>query len=141
MLITKFLVLPLVLHVLLVAYIGQKMLRSRIKSVTSGKTKISDIAVDDDAWPRKVKQIGNNFDNQFQVPMLWYACVALVVALGLGDFVFVALSWMFLVLRFVHSMIHIGSNDVPTRMRVFLMSFVALFAMWLWLAVRLLVLG
>jgi hypothetical protein len=138
---TKLLVLPLILHVLLVLYIGQKMLRSRIRSVRSGQTKLSDIAVDTDAWPRRLKQLSNNFDNQFQTPMLWYACTAMVLILGVVDLAFVGLSWLYLILRVIHSAIHIGSNSVPTRMRVFLVSFFALVAMWLWLAVRLVMLG
>ncbi len=138
---TKLLVLPLILHVVLILYIGQKLVRARIRSVRSGQTKISDIAVDTYAWPRKVKQLGNNFDNQFQTPTLWYGLTALVIALGTVDFIFVGLSWLYLLLRVVHSMIHIGNNEVPTRMRVFLVSFFVLVAMWLWLAVRLVMLG
>jgi hypothetical protein len=138
---TKLLALPLILHVLMVLYIGQKMVRSRVRAVRSGQAKISEIALDADAWPRKVKQIGNNFNNQFQTPMLWYAGTALVIALGIADVVFVGLSWIYLLLRFVHSIVHMGSNDVPTRMRVFMVSFFVLVAMWLWLAVRLVMLG
>ncbi len=141
MLITKLLVLPLVLHVLLIVYVGQESVRARIKSVRSGQTKISDIAVSSNAWPSKVKQLGNNFDNQFETPTLWYANVAVVLALGVADFVFVGLAWIYLLLRIAHSLIHIGDNYVPTRMRVFLASFAALVAMWLWLAIRLFVLG
>jgi hypothetical protein len=137
----KLLVLPLILHVLLIVVIGQKMVSARIRAVRSGQTKISEIAVDTDAWPRKVKQIGNSFNNQFQTPMLWYAGTALVLALGIADVVFVGLSWLYLLLRLVHSIVHMGSNDVPTRMRVFMVSFFVLVAMWLWLAVRLVMLG
>ena len=138
---TKLLVLPLILHVLLTTFVGQKLVRARIRSVVSGQTKISDIALDSDAWPRKVKQLGNNFNNQFQTPMLWYGCTALIVALGVVDFFFVGLSWLYLVLRLAHSLIHTGNNFVPSRMRVFLVSFFVLVAMWLWLAVRLVMLG
>ena len=137
MLIVKLMVLPLVLHVLVVFLIGMKLVRSRIKSVRSGTTKISDIAANSEAWPRKIRQLGNNFDSQFHAPTLWYALVAVVLALGLTDYVFVALGWLFFLLRAAHSLIHIGNNHVPTRMRVFLLSFVMLVAMWLWLAARL----
>lgn len=137
MLTIKLLVLPLVLHVLAVFYIGLKLVRARISSVRSGTTKISDIAANSDAWPRKVRQIGNNFDSQFHAPTLWYALTAVVLALGLADHVFVALGWLFLLLRIAHSFVHIGNNHVPTRMRVFLLSFLTLVAMWLWLALRL----
>jgi hypothetical protein len=139
--IVKLLVLPLILHVLMVFFIGQKLVSARIKSVRSGQTKISDIAADSDAWPRKIRQVGNNFDSQFHAPTLWYACTAIVLALGVADFIFVGFAWLYLLLRFVHSMIHMGNNTVPTRMRVFVTSIFVLVAMWLWLGVRLVMLG
>jgi hypothetical protein len=139
--IVKLLVLPLILHVMMVFYIGLKLVRARIRSVRHGQTKISDIAANSEAWPRKIRQLGNNFDNQFQSPALWYGCTAIILALGVADLVFVGLSWFYLLMRLVHSIIHIGNNEVPSRMRAFLLGFVALVGMWLWLAARLLVLG
>jgi hypothetical protein len=137
----RFLVLPLILHVLMVFYIGLKLMRVRIKAVRSGQTKLSEIAANSEAWPRKIRQVGDNFDNQFQSPMLWYACTAIILALGIVDMFFVGLSWLYLVLRFAHSMVHIGNNNVPTRMRVFVTGFFVLVAMWIWLAFRLVMIG
>ncbi|NJM30883.1 MAG: MAPEG family protein [Rhizobiales bacterium] len=106
-----------------------------------GETKVRDIALDTKAWPDKVKALGNNFDNQFDVPMLWYAACALLVATGLADWVSVALSWAFVAARIAHSVVHTGSNYVPLRMRVFLAGFAIVFLMWLWFGLRLFVLG
>jgi hypothetical protein len=134
----KLFLLPLFLHVAMMVYVGGASLRSRIKSVLSGETKLADIAANSGAWPEDVRKLGNNFDNQFQSPMLWYSVSALVVALNKVDYLFVALSWLFLCTRIAHSYIHTGSNNVPLRMRVYLFGFFILVLMWLALAVRVL---
>ena len=135
---TKLLLLPLCLHVLLIAYVGLRTVTARIKSVVAGETKLAHIATSSSAWPDRIKQLGNNFDNQFDTPLLWYGVCALVVALKFEDWVFVALSWAFLVTRLAHSAVHIGNNNVPLRMRIFLAGFATLFAMWAWFTFRLL---
>jgi hypothetical protein len=138
---TKLMLLPLFAHLALILIVGQRSLRARIKSVTTGTTKLSDIATNSGAWPSRVKKLGDNFDNQFETPMLWYAVCGLIVALKLEDMVFVVLSWLFLLTRLVHSYVHTTSNDVPSRMRVFLAGFLTLLLMWTWLAVKLFVIG
>ena len=137
----KLLLLPLFLHVLLILSVGSSSLRSRIASVTGGKTKLSAIAVNSSNWPEDVRKWGNNFDNQFQVPNLWYAVCALLLVTSKTDWIVVALSWLFLLARVAHSYIHTGSNNVPLRMRAFLASFVFVFLMWAWFALRLYVIG
>jgi hypothetical protein len=133
----KLLLIPLFLHIILIFMVGSRMLRSRIKSVRSGAAKISEVAVDAGAWPRRVQAIGNNFDSQFDLPTLWYAVCALLVSLQLVDIVQVVLSWVFLVCRFAHTAIHIGNNDVPSRMRVYLAGFFVILLMWGWFGIKL----
>lgn len=136
MTLTKLLLLPLLLHVLLTAFVGVRTLQSRYKSVRRGQTKLDEIATDSNAWPGRVKKLGNNFDNQFQTPMFWYGVCAFVVALKLEDYVFVALSWMFLLSRLAHSYVHTTHNDVLSRMRLFLFGFAVLIVMWLWFGLK-----
>jgi hypothetical protein len=138
---TQLLLLPLFLHVLLITAVGFVSVRARIRSVRGGKTRLKDIALGTAAWPDKVRQLGNNFDNQFDVPMLWYACCALLAATRLADWISVILSWLFLFSRIAHTLIHTGSNYVPARMRIFLAGFGIVFAMWAWFGLRLFVIG
>jgi hypothetical protein len=141
MLLTKLLVLPLVLHVLHTLAVGLRSLNARIRAVKNGSAKMHEIAVDSWAWPQKVRTLGNNFDSQFDTPMLWYAVCAFIVIMKFEDWLFVALSWAFLASRVWHSYVHTGSNHVPTRMRIYLAGFFAAVAMWLWFAAKLVVAG
>lgn len=133
----KLFLLPLFLHLVLILWVGSLTLSARIKAVRNGSAKMHEIATDTGAWPRKVRLLGNNFDNQFQSPMLWYGVSAMIVALQMVDTVFVGLSWMFLLTRIAHSYVHTGSNYIPSRMRIYLFGFATLVLMWAWLALQL----
>ena len=141
MTIEQALLLPLFLHMVLILWVGARTIRARFAAVMGGKTKLSTIALNSGAWPDDVRKFGNNFDNQFEVPMLWYAVCGLLIVTGKADWISVGLSTAFLVARVAHSVVHTGSNRVPLRMRVFLASVAVVLAMWTWFAIRLYVIG
>jgi hypothetical protein len=138
---TKLFLMPFFLHVLLVLTVGVQTFRARTRAVRNGSAKMSEIAADPGAWPRKVRLLGNNFDNQFDTPMLWYSAAGLIVALNFTDMIFVGMSWMFLLTRMAHTLVHTGGNDVPSRARIFALGFFVLVLMWTWLAIKLFLLG
>lgn len=135
------LVLPLIIHVLLTFIVGALSLRSRIVAVRSGRTRIADITLDSSKWPKTTLKLGNNFDNQFEVPLLAYGAVALIIATGLADMVDAALMWAFLAARLLHTFEHIGPNRIVRRMVFFVISYVFVVALWLWFALRFFVTG
>jgi hypothetical protein len=135
------LVLPLVLHVLLTFIVGALSLRSRIAAVRRGRARIADISLDNSKWPKATLKLGNNFNNQFQVPLLAYGAVALIIATGLADMVGAVLMWAFLAARFLHTFEHTGTNRIVRRMVFFVASFAFVVALWLWFALRFFVTG
>jgi hypothetical protein len=141
MTITQWLLLPIFIHVALTTWVGVRTITARIASVKAGKSRIRDISLNTKAWPDEVLKLGNNFDNQFEVPLMWYACCGLLVATGLADIVSVVLSWAFVLARIVHALIHTGSNDVPKRMKAFLAGFTFMALLWLWFGFRLFAIG
>jgi hypothetical protein len=44
--------------------------------------------------------------------------------------VLVSLAWLYVALRFVHSYVHLTSNIVLRRFRVFIVSMLTLMAIW-----------
>jgi hypothetical protein len=133
--------LPVVLHFFMTAAIAVIMGRKRFVAVRSGRTKRADILNNNNNWPDDVLKFSRNFDNQFQLPMLWYAVTAFALVVRLLDPVFVILSWVFFGSRVLHSYIHTGSNTLPMRFYVFLAGFMVLIAMWMWFALRVFVTG
>ena len=79
----------------------------------------------------------DNFRNLFEVPVLFYVlCLALYVTHRQGT-VLLALCWLFVALRAVHSAIHCTYNNVMHRFLVYVTSTLLLFGLWAWLALQL----
>ena len=81
----------------------------------------------------------DNFRNLFELPVLFYAALPLAVHLGETDGAVLALAWVFVALRVVHSVIHCGYNKVMHRFYAYVGGGFALFALWGVLAWRMLV--
>ena len=116
------------------------MVGARRGALVGGETKIRDIALGQPNWPARATQIGNCYANQFELPLLFYVLIALALPLRHADLIIVLLSWVFVVLRFVHAGIFVTSNDLGRRSTVWLVGAIVLLAMWIYLALKILLL-
>jgi hypothetical protein len=116
------------------------MATMRTRALTGGETKMKDVALGEPNWPTRAAQIGNCFSNQFEIPLLFYVLIALALPLRRADLVIVLLSWVFVVTRFVHAGIFVTSNDLRQRGPAWFAGVLVLFAMWLYFALKLLLL-
>ena len=116
------------------------MAGARRQALVGGETKIRDIALRQPNWPERATQIGNCFSNQFEIPVLFYILIAIALPLRHADLVIVLLSWVFVVTRFVHAGIFVSSNDLGQRSMAWFAGVLVLFAMWLYFALRILLL-
>lgn len=130
------LLLPVFLHVLMTIGLGVASARARRKALLAGRARMKEVVIDSRAFPDDVRKLGNNYDNQFQLPLFWYAGVAFTLILNAADGVLVALAWVFLALRVGHSFVHVGRNQLVRRFYVFTAGAVVLTAYWLWLAYK-----
>jgi hypothetical protein len=97
-----------------------------------------DVALGQRNWPKRVQQISNAFNNQWESPTLFYAGVAFAMIAGEGGALLVALAWLYVASRVVHMLVYVTSNFIPLRFAVFLAGFTALIAFWVALAARVL---
>ena len=116
------------------------MASARTRAVTSREIGLKDIALGQPNWPTRTTQIGNCFSNQFELPVLFYILIALALPLRHADFVIVLLSWVFVVTRFAHAGIFVTSNNVQQRSLAWFAGVLVLFAMWLYFALKILLL-
>ena len=72
----------------------------------------------------------DNFRNLFEVPVLFYAVVPLLVLAQAVSGAAVALAWAFVALRALHSAIHLSYNRVVHRFYAYAASTVCVFALW-----------
>lgn len=82
-----------------------------------------------------VEMPANNLANLFEMPVLFFALVPLLLITRHAGHAEVALAWIYVALRAVHSLIHVGPNDVRKRFPVYLASCAVLLAMWLGFAI------
>lgn len=111
--------------------------RSRAASVRAGEVTMRDIALSGNAWPDRIKAISNNYANQFETPVLFYALCGLALYLGAAHVGMVSAAWLYVASRIAHTLVHTGSNRVMVRFRIFLVGVFALIVMWAMLVVRL----
>ncbi|WBH17144.1 MAPEG family protein [Sphingomonas radiodurans] len=78
-----------------------------------------------------VEMPANNLANLFEMPVLYFALVPLLIITAQANVIQVTLAWLFVTARAVHSLIHIGPKKVPARFLVYLVSVIALMAMWI----------
>jgi hypothetical protein len=116
------------------------MVGTRRQALVGGETKIRDIALGQPNWPTRATQIGNCFANQFELPLLFYILIALALPLRHADLFIVLMSWAFVVTRFVHAGIFVTSNDLGRRSMAWLAGVLVLFAMWIYFALKILLL-
>ena len=116
------------------------MFFARRSALVSRETKIRDIALGQPNWPVRATQIGNCYRNQFELPVLFYVLIALALPIRHADLVIVMLSWVFVVTRFVHAGIFVSSNDLGRRSIAWLAGVLVLLAMWVYLALKILLL-
>jgi hypothetical protein len=82
-----------------------------------------------------VEMPANNFRNLFEMPVLYFAIVPLLMITHQATHVQVALAWAFVLLRVLHSFIHIVVRKVQLRAPVYWLGSAALMAMWIGFAV------
>jgi hypothetical protein len=116
------------------------MAGARRQALVDGEAKVRDVVLGQPNWPTRATQIGNSFSNQFELPVLFYILIALALPLRHADLVIVLLSWVFVVTRFAHAGIFVTSNDLKRRSLVWFAGVLVLFAMWIYFALRILLL-
>lgn len=72
----------------------------------------------------------NNLMNLFEIPVLFYIATLAIYVLQLVDVYYVWLSWVFVALRYVHSLIHLSYNNVLHRGLPYLASTTLLWLIW-----------
>jgi hypothetical protein len=116
------------------------MVGARRNALVGGETKIRDIALGQPNWPNRATQIGNCYKNQFELPLLFYILIALAMPLRHADLFMVLMSWVFVVARCVHAGIFVTSNDLGQRSTAWLAGVLVLLVMWIYFALKILLL-
>ena len=111
------------------------ILMKRIRAAVNKQVKIDDFKYgESDTVPIWVCLPNRNFMNLLEVPILFYVVSIFIFITQHVDMLFVYLAWAYVVLRIVHSAIHLGYNNVVHRALIFGLSNAVLVIMWLRIA-------
>ena len=132
---SNLILLPALVQVLLTLLVYAALAVAKARAIKGGLVDLDRRALHDDAWPDSVMKINNNIRNQFELPVLFYVvCFVLWGLEAVGTLALVA-AWLFVVSRIAHAWVHLTSNYIPNRRRLFtagwwILLFMVLLAAW-----------
>ena len=128
---------PLFVQVLLTLVVAYMLAGHRMRAALQGEVP-DRAALREPTWPAHLRQVENNYLNQFELPVLFYVLTILAVITRHADFFFVLMAWVFVVLRIFHAYVHLTSNVLRVRGMLFVAGAVVLTIMWIVFIVRIL---
>ena len=103
----------------------------RVATVKSGAVKARDVALRQPNWPERATQIINAYQNQLELPVLFYMVMVLAFFSAHMTVTLAVLSWLFVASRLLHALVHVTTNEMRRRFFLFLAGAVILALMWL----------
>jgi hypothetical protein len=123
--------LPLFLEVILTFTLLFWLAPLRSYDVSSGATRLEDIALREPKWSQRSLQVAYSYSNQFELPVLFYVLTILAWVTRHADLIFVVLAWVFVIFRYLQAYVHVTSNQVRLRGAFFGVSALVLAIMWI----------
>ena len=120
---------PLFVQVILTFCIAFGLAGNRFRAVRSDDV-AGPVSLREANWPVYVRKFEYNYQNQFEMPVLFYVLVILAIITRHADLLFVLLSWVFVTLRVIHALVHVTRNEIRTRGAIFVASVLVLTIMW-----------
>jgi hypothetical protein len=129
------LVYPMLTMVILTAAVLVILFRSRVRAVREGKVNVRYYRLyQNELEPEYAVKPARHFVNLFEAPTLFYAaCLAAMVTHQITVLI-VVLAWLYVAIRALHAVIHLGSNKLRWRMRAYFSGWFVLIVMWIVLA-------
>ena len=130
---------PVFAMFLLVAVVLLRMRSMRFAAVRRKEVSVGYYrAYQEGEEPEALRVIARHFANLFEVPVLFYVGAIMTYVTHQVTYWLVGCAWLYVALRYVHSYVHLTSNDVRARFAVYFASGFVLVVMWSTLLVQLL---
>jgi len=127
---------PLFVLVLMTFVIGAILAAMRVPPLTRGEVRPETVSLRQPNWPPRALQVGYSFQNQFEMPVLFYVLTILAIISKHADLLFVVMAWIFVLTRLAHAYVHCTSNNLRARGALFGIGALVLAIMWLIFMVR-----
>ena len=122
---------PVFAMFLLVIFVLLYMGRMRFAAVRKGELSIKFFrAYADGNEPERLRVISRNYVNLFEMPVLFYVGVILAYITDQVSYWMIGCAWAYVAFRYMHSYVHLTSNNVMVRFSIYLASTFVLTVMW-----------
>jgi len=124
---------PLFAMMLLTFVVWVTMFVRRIRFLTTNEIDPKDLEVPGklaEITPAHVSNPSDNLKNLFEIPVLFYALVLLLLATDQVDGIYLGAAWAFVAFRVLHSAVHCTFNRVMLRFYLYLLASLALWFMF-----------
>jgi hypothetical protein len=121
--------LPVFVQVILTFVVAFVLGYRRYGAVRAGELR-GKITLREPNWPPYTRQAEYNYLNQFELPVLFYVLMILLLITRKADYIMVMLAWIFVALRIVHAFVHLTTNKIELRGPIFFVGALVLIIMW-----------
>ena len=81
--------------------------------------------------PEHIEVSRETLKNQFELPVLFYFLIALILIFDNLNTLDLILAWLFVISRYIHCYIRLTTNYVPFRAQIFQLGLFLLIAEWI----------
>lgn len=125
------LVLPMAFYAFYIFGLAFFLFRTRLKAMKTGEVSPKYFKSYTGEGPSdRTILIGRHYDNQFQVPILFFFACTVLISLNAADTMAVVFAWLFIMARVVHSFVHLGKNKLEHRALSFTASWIFVLVLW-----------
>lgn len=129
---------PMFCMFLLTFAVGLCAFYARVAGVKQGKISPRYFLLmrEDENCPELIQKTTRNFNNQFEIPVLFYVVCTLFLVLKIENVLAISLAWCFVASRILHAIIHISYNHLLHRVVVYWLGVFLVVALWVMLFVK-----
>lgn len=125
------LVYPMFALVLLTGTVLVMLFRARVRAVQQGSVSSKYFRIyQGEVEPEQSAKASRHFTNLFEAPTLFYAACLAGLGTHDGSGLLLILAWLYVAVRVIHALVHLGGNRLRHRMRAYFAGWLILIAMW-----------
>ena len=133
---SRLLIYPMFALVVLTSTVLVRLFRARVRAVSTGAVGAAYFRTyQAGTEPEETAKLSRHFTNLFESPVLFYVGCLAAMVLDHVSALLLALAWLYVIARAVHTFVHTGSNRLRPRIAAYAASWLVLLTMWVVLVV------
>ena len=128
----KLILYPAFLMIFLTFFLYVKNYLDNIKAAKDKALKFSYFKAYSGDVPEYIAVSRQTLKNQFELPILFYFTVSIVLIFDKASQLDLIFSWLFTISRYIHCYIRLSSNYIPYRAKIFSLGLLILIVWWIY---------